>query len=101
MSINDTCDYVVERIKEARKNAGLSLKTLSARTGVSQATLSRWEHGTASPDVRGLALLGAVYHVDPTWFFPPTSPAANLPLLLRLAAAEIEATQPADIKHGY
>lgn len=40
-----------ETMRTLRKAQGLSLKTVSERTGFTQSTISRWERGERTPSV--------------------------------------------------
>ncbi len=50
---------VVQAIIDARKNAGLTQKELSERTGIAQGDISRLENGNANPSIRTLQRLAA------------------------------------------
>ena len=50
---------VVQAIIDARKNAGLTQKELSERTGIAQGDISKLEHGNANPSIRTLQRLAA------------------------------------------
>ena len=50
---------VVQAIIDARKNAGLTQKELSERTGIAQGDISKLENGTANPSIRTLQRLAA------------------------------------------
>jgi len=53
---------VGKRVREIRKNAGLSMKELAAKVGVSFLTIQRIETGKVSPSV---ALLSEIaYHLN-------------------------------------
>ena len=45
---------VMQAIINARKEKGMTQKDLSAATGISQADISRLEHGTGNPSIRTL-----------------------------------------------
>ena len=49
-----------QRLKELRKRGGFSQKSLSARLGVSQQAVGKWETGRSSPDPATLARLAAL-----------------------------------------
>ena len=44
----------MEAIMKARIETGLTQKELSEKTGISQADISRLEHGTANPSIKTL-----------------------------------------------
>ena len=50
-------------IKQKRIELGLTMKELASKVGVSEATISRWESGTAQPSTDNLRCLGALYEV--------------------------------------
>lgn len=50
---------VVQAIINARKNAGLTQKELSERTGIAQGDISKLENGNANPSIRTLQRLAA------------------------------------------
>ena len=50
---------VVQAIIDARKNAGLTQKELSERTGIAQGNISKLENGNANPSIRTLQRLAA------------------------------------------
>ena len=50
---------VVQAIIDARKNAGLTQKELSERTGIAQGDISKLENGNANPSIRPLQRLAA------------------------------------------
>ena len=50
---------VVQAIIDARKNAGLTQKELSGRTGIAQGDISKLENGNANPSIRTLQRLAA------------------------------------------
>ena len=45
---------IMEAIMKARIETGLTKKELSEKTGISQAYISRLEHGTANPSIKTL-----------------------------------------------
>lgn len=61
-----------ERIHRARKAAGLSLRALAERTGVSHTTLSKFEHGAQVPNSRQLIDLGRALGVRNEYLLRPT-----------------------------
>ena len=50
---------VVQAIIDARKNAGLTQKEISERTGIAQGDISKLENGNANPSIRTLQRLAA------------------------------------------
>ena len=50
---------IIQAIIDARKNAGLTQKQLSERTGIDQSDISRIENGEANPSLKTLKRLAA------------------------------------------
>ena len=53
-----------EKIKEARKNAGLSQEQLAERLGVSRSAVAKWETDKGIPDVDYLKVLSKLLNVS-------------------------------------
>lgn len=60
-----------ERIKQARKAAGLSLRALAERTGVTAMAISKYETGKSTPSSRVLLDLSKALGVRTEYFFRP------------------------------
>jgi Zn-dependent peptidase ImmA (M78 family)/transcriptional regulator with XRE-family HTH domain len=60
-----------ERIKQARKAAGLSLRALAERAGVSAMAISKYEGGKSTPSSRVLLDLSKALGVRTEYFFRP------------------------------
>ncbi len=60
-----------ERIKQARKAAGLSLRALADRTGVTAMAISKYEGGKSTPSSRVLLDLSKALGVRTEYFFRP------------------------------
>ena len=58
---------VVQAIIDARKNAGLTQKELSERTGIAQGDISKLENGNANPSIRTLQRLAAAMGMTLRW----------------------------------
>ena len=58
-----------ERIKAARKGAGLSLRALGDKTGVSQTAISKYEKGEIIPDSGMLIKIGNATNTSLDYFF--------------------------------
>ena len=56
-----------ERIRQARKSAGLSQADLAARIGVSQPAIATWESGVHDPRRVVMAKLADVLSISPEW----------------------------------
>lgn len=63
---------VVQAIIDARKNAGLTQKELSERTGIAQGDISKLENGNANPSIRTLQRLAAMGMTLKVEFLPNT-----------------------------
>ncbi len=61
ISIDDTHLQLAHRISAVRRQCGLTLEELAARSGVSRATLSRIERGETSPTAHVLGCLCGVF----------------------------------------
>ena len=48
---------IIQAMIDAREESGMSQQELSARTGITQADISRMEHGNANPSIRTLKRL--------------------------------------------
>lgn len=53
-----------EKIKEARKQSGLSQEQLSEKLGVSRSAVAKWEAGNGIPDVDNLKVLSQLLEVS-------------------------------------
>ena len=53
-----------QRLKQCRKQKGLSLKKLAAEFGMSHSTLSKYETGTRRPDPDTLIMLATYFNVS-------------------------------------
>ena len=60
-----------ERIKQARKAAGLSLRTLADRAGITAMAISKYETGKSTPSSGVLLSLGKALGVRTEYFFRP------------------------------
>lgn len=58
-----------EKIRSARKRAGLTQKKLGEALGVRNTTISNWEKGVAKPDTTQIELLSGHLNVAPAYFF--------------------------------
>ena len=63
--------YLAIRLKEARKNAGLSAAEAGSRLNRSASAIYAWENGNAEPSPELLIALCYLYGVDITFFYPP------------------------------
>lgn len=56
-----------ERIKEIRKDAGLTLEKFGAKIGISAPSCSQLESGKTSPSAQTFAAICRVFRVNETW----------------------------------
>lgn len=56
-----------EKIYECRKKAGLSQEALAEKVGVSRQAISKWEVGTAVPELGNIVTLSEVFGVTTDW----------------------------------
>ena len=54
---------VMQALIDARKESGLTQKELLAVTGISQADISRLEHGTGNPSIKTLQRIAKAFHM--------------------------------------
>ena len=55
------------RLKEARKNSGLTQKEVGNITGISQSNLTKYETERAEPNIETLGILANLYNVTSDW----------------------------------
>lgn len=70
---------VVQAIIDARRNAGLTQKELSERTGIAQGDISKLENGNANPSIRTLQRLAAAMGMTLKVEFLPNTAAFRAP----------------------
>ena len=63
-----------EKIYDCRKKAGLSQDALAEKIGVSRQAVSKWETGTAQPELDKLAALAKVFGVTADWLLNDDEP---------------------------
>lgn len=71
-----------QRIRQRRKQVGLSQSKLSKAAGVSDSSISLWESDTTAPRGENLHKLAAVLQCSPTWILfgdEDKTPSAPLP----------------------
>ncbi|MBQ9198962.1 MAG: helix-turn-helix transcriptional regulator [Lachnospiraceae bacterium] len=54
---------VMQALIDARKESGMTQKELSVATGISQADISRLEHGTGNPSIKTLQRIAKAFHM--------------------------------------
>ena len=57
----------IKRLKEIRKDKGLSMSELANKIGVSTNTISRWERGERIPNLEALVALAKFFKVSTDW----------------------------------
>ena len=58
-----------EKIRDARKAAGLTQRQLANTIGVANTSISNWEKGISSPDPKTIDRLSQILGVQPNYFF--------------------------------
>ena len=53
-----------ERLRQLRKNAGLSQEQLAEKLDISRQAVSKWEAGSSSPDIHNIVQLGKLYGIS-------------------------------------
>ena len=61
--------WIGARLRELRKDRGLSIKQLADRVGLSVGMVSQIERGLSTPSLRSLRLLANALDVPVSWFF--------------------------------
>jgi HTH-type transcriptional regulator, competence development regulator len=75
MTITTTNGTLAERLKEARRTKGMTLREVERRTGIDNAHLSQIENGRiAKPEVAMLWSLAGVYELDYAELIASTEP---------------------------
>ena len=64
---------VMQALIDARKDSGMTQKELSAATGISQADISRLEHGNGNPSLRTLQRIAKALKMSLKIEFVPTT----------------------------
>ena len=57
-------DYLIEKLKEGRKNKGLRQSDVTELTGIKATTLSNYENGITEPDIDTFLMLCDLYNLD-------------------------------------
>lgn len=66
--------YFGDKIREARKNAGLTQRQLAEKVNVSNTSISNWEKNLSRPDPDTIQHLCWALNVQPNYFFAVDSP---------------------------
>jgi transcriptional regulator with XRE-family HTH domain len=86
-------DLDADRLKAARRNAGLTQADLAKRIGVSQARISSWEQGERHPDAFRLHGLAKALELDVLDLLPKGAPVTLRVLRLRVGLNQAELAQ--------
>lgn len=66
-----------DRIRDARKAAGLTQRQLAERLGVSNTSISNWEKGLSRPDADMIQKLCVILSLQPNYFYGTESAPAE------------------------
>lgn len=55
------------KLRELRKQRGITQEQLALTLGVSSRTIKHWEHGSRTPSVFSLLALARYFKVSPEW----------------------------------
>ena len=66
-----------ERLRQLRKNAGLSQEQLAERLDISRQAVSKWEAGSSSPDIHNIVQLGKLYGISTDSILLGNAPSAE------------------------
>lgn len=81
-----------DRIRDARKAAGLTQRQLAEKIGVSNTSISNWEKGLSRPDPDTIQYLCWALNVEPNFFFMESVPMSSTPVaaknIIRIAARD-------------
>ena len=68
-----------ERLRSARKDAGLTQRELAKRIGMESSSICNWEKGRSIPYVDTIGSICGVLHVDPAYFFEGREDSQKMP----------------------
>jgi transcriptional regulator with XRE-family HTH domain len=78
------------RIRLLRKERGLSIQTISDRSGLSTGMLSQIERGLTMPSIKSLRAIATTLDVPISWFFlPPAEDGVASPYVVRRSARRV------------
>ena len=63
-----------EKVQHCRKNAGMSQEMFAEKLGVSRQSVSKWETGTAAPDLDNLVAIARLFGVTTDWLLMEDTP---------------------------
>jgi transcriptional regulator with XRE-family HTH domain len=94
-------EHVGGRIREIRKEKGLSQEALAQVLGTTANTISRWETSTYRPTIDDLEKLSRFFEVVITDFFPPEEETNNAQITALLRAAKNLSTDDLEELRNY
>lgn len=63
-----------ERIRECRKEKGMTQKELADALGAKHNSVSNWENGKHNPDIDSLEIMGEIFDVSTSWLIGQNVP---------------------------
>ena len=63
-----------EKIQYCRKNSGMSQEIFAEKLGVSRQSVSKWETGTAAPDLDNLVAIARLFGITTDWLLMEDAP---------------------------
>jgi transcriptional regulator with XRE-family HTH domain len=94
-------EHVGGRIREIRKEKGLSQEALAQVLGTTANTISRWETSTYRPTIDDLEKMSRFFEVVITDFFPPEEETNNAQITALLRAAKNLSTDDLEELRNY
>jgi transcriptional regulator with XRE-family HTH domain len=94
-------EHVGGRIREIRREKGLSQEALAQVLGTTANTISRWETSTYRPTIDDLEKLSRFFEVVITDFFPPEEETNNAQITALLRAAKNLSTDDLEELRNY
>lgn len=70
-------DQFANRLKQARKKAGLTQEQVSFEIEISRSNISKYENGDISPNIKTIKALIKLYKVDANYLFDTEDDAEN------------------------
>lgn len=92
-----------DRLKEIRKNAGLSQEQLAEKIGVSRQAVTKWETGKGLPDIENIVIIAEIFKttLDELISANVREKAQNSDIYTSETAYDIEKIKRFDLKIGY
>lgn len=69
---------IADRLKQARREAGLTQKQVSERCSIDDSSLSSFEKGRSEPRLAQLEKLAGIYHIPLSYFFDDSPPRSQV-----------------------